>query len=60
MIYKVTYEFTDTAFMLVESTSPDEAAERLAKQLQSTGIVFEIKSINLLQEVPTKAEGYMN
>ena len=46
--------------MLVESTSPDEAAERLAKQLTSTGVKFEIKSIALLQEVPTKTEGYIN
>lgn len=46
--------------MLVESDTPDDAAERLSKQLSSTGVKFEIKSINLLQEVPTKTEGYMN
>lgn len=47
--------------MLVESDTPDEAAERLANQLKSTGVKFEIESITLLQEVPTTMEkGLMN
>lgn len=59
-IFKVSYSYEDTQFMLVQADTADEAAERLEKQLKSQGLKYEIKSISLMQEVPTKTEGYIN
>lgn len=51
-IYKVQYDYTDEAFMLVEADTPEEAVERLGRQLSGADIKFTVKGITILNEGP--------
>lgn len=57
-IYKITYDYEvrDTAYILVEADTPDDAADRLDKQFKQAGIQYYINNIVLLQETEVAPE----
>lgn len=59
-IWKITYEYTDRAFMLVEAENPDEAASRLAEQFSKAGVAYKILGISLLQETSPEEKKVLN
>lgn len=59
-IYKITYEYQDKAYMLVEAENPDEAASRLAEQFSKAGVAYKILGISLLQETSPEEKKVLN
>lgn len=59
-IYKISYEYQDQAYMLVEAENPDKAAERLAEQFSKAGVAYKILGISLLQETSPEEKKVLN